>query len=159
MTEEPEEDAAAALIGYDNELTYEKIWNICQLLYTKPETVLLATNPDLNCPTTFGAVPDCGSICGMVECAVHRKPYFIGKPNPVMVDISLEQTGFSKEETLVVGDRFYTDIACGINGGVETVVVFTGEAKPEDIGKTEYPPDYAFPTVKELYEEILRERQ
>lgn len=156
VTEEPEADVKAALIGYDNELTYQKIWKICQLLFTKPDTVLLATNPDLNCPTVFGSVPDCGSICGMVECAVLRKPYYIGKPNPVMVDISLEQSGFTKEQTLVVGDRFYTDIACGINGGVETAVVFTGEAKPEDLENTEYPADYEFPTVKELYEAILQ---
>ena len=155
VTEEPEEDVSVALIGYDNELTYEKIWKICQLLYTKPDIAFLATNPDLNCPTTFGAVPDCGSICRMVQCAVPREPLFLGKPNPTMVNISLDQTGFTKEQTLVVGDRFYTDIACGINGGVDTAVVFTGEAKPGEERTTEYTPTYAFETIKELWQACL----
>lgn len=158
VTEDPEAGATVALIGYDNELTYQKVWNICQLIFEHPETVLLATNPDLNCPTVFGSVPDCGSICQMVSCAIDREPYYIGKPNPVMVNISLEQTGFSKEQTLVVGDRFYTDIACGINGGVDTAVVFTGEAREKDLADTAYPPTYAFPTVKELYQQILTEK-
>ena len=158
VTEDPKAGAAVALVGYDNELTYEKVWNLSELLFTHPETVYLATNPDLNCPSVFGCVPDCGAICRMLECAVGRMPEFIGKPNPAMVEMSLEQTGFSKEETLVVGDRLYTDIACGINGGVDTAVVFTGDAKPEDLENTEFPPTYAFPSVRELYEAILKEK-
>ncbi len=159
ITEDPNAGATVALIGFDNEFRYEKAWDICKLFFEHPETVLLATNPDLNCPTTFGFVPDCGAICKMIECAVGREPFFIGKPNSTMVDISLEQTGFSKEETIVVGDRFYTDIACGINAGVETAVVFTGEAKEEDLATTEYPPTYVFPTVKELLEAIMAEKE
>ena len=72
-----------------------------------------------------------------------------------MVNISLDQTGFTKEQTLVVGDRFYTDIACGINGGVDTAVVFTGEAKPGEERTTEYTPTYAFETIKELWQACL----
>ena len=67
-----------------------------------------------------------------------------------MVEFCLEQSGFTREETLVVGDRLYTDIACGINGGVDTCVVFTGEAAPEDLKNTPYPADYAFSNIKEL---------
>ena len=68
-----------------------------------------------------------------------------------MVELCLSRFGFTKEQTLVVGDRLYTDIACGINGGVDTCVLFTGEAKPEDMTGTEYPADYAFSNVKELW--------
>jgi ribonucleotide monophosphatase NagD (HAD superfamily) len=66
----------------------------------------------------------------------------------------LKQTGFTKEQTLVIGDRLYTDIACGINGGVDTCVLFTGEAKKEDLVDTEFKPTYSFDTIKELFEEL-----
>lgn len=67
-----------------------------------------------------------------------------------MVDFCLSDSGFSKEETLVVGDRLYTDIACGINAGVDTCVLFTGEAKKEDLANTAFSPDYCFDTVTDL---------
>lgn len=155
ITEDPRAGATVALVGYDNELNYQKVWNLCELLFTHPETTYLATNPDLNCPSVFGSVPDCGAICRMLECAVGRMPYAIGKPSPMMVEMSLAQTGFSAEETLVVGDRLYTDIACGINGGVDTCVVFTGEAQAEDLEQTAFLPTYVYPSVKELLEAIL----
>ncbi len=152
VTEEAEPDVAAVLVGFDNELTYSKVEKACQLLLTHPDMPYLATNPDLCCPTSFGSVPDCGAICRLLECAVGRQPVYLGKPSPNIVQLCLEQTGFAAEETLVVGDRLYTDIACGLNAGVDTAVVFTGEARPEDCVETEYKPTYAFPTVRELYE-------
>lgn len=98
----------------------------------------------------FGAVPDCGAICKMIGCAVGREPLFIGKPNRVMVDLCLGAAGFSPDETLVVGDRLYTDIACGVNAGVDTAVVFTGEAKPEEIPASRWQPTWQFPDVRAL---------
>lgn len=68
-----------------------------------------------------------------------------------MVDIALSQNTFTKEETLVVGDRLYTDIACGINAGVDTALVLTGEATKEDTENTNYKPTYIYPTITELY--------
>ena len=59
-------------------------------------------------------------------------------------------TGFSIDETIVVGDRLYTDIACGINAGVDTAVVFTGEAKEEDLKDTEFKPTYQFENIREF---------
>ena len=91
----------------------------------------IATNPDLVCPTSFGFIPDCGSICMMIENAVKRKPIYIGKPNDSIIDICLVKNNFKKEEAILIGDRLYTDIACGINSGVDSCVVLTGEAKKE----------------------------
>ncbi len=150
VTEDLKEDIVCAVVGYDNELTYKKIEKVCELLQTKPVDYI-GTNPDLCCPTKFGSVPDCGAICEMIACAVNRKPLFIGKPNKLIIEICLQLSGFSKDEALVVGDRFYTDIACGINSGVDTAVVFTGEAKEKDIASTEFKPTYQFDTVRELY--------
>lgn len=153
VTEDQDDDIVCAVVGFDNELNYKKVENICELLLTR-DIDYIATNPDLVCPTSFGFVPDCGAICEMIGHAVKREPLFIGKPNKKIVEMCLKQTGFTKEETLVIGDRLYTDIACGINGGVDTAVVFTGEAKRENIINAKYMPTYSFDTIKELYEEL-----
>lgn len=149
VTETVDLAAKVVLIGFDNELTYQKVEDACSIL-VNPEVVYLATNPDLCCPTSFGSIPDCGAICQMIGCAAKREPLFLGKPNPVIVDICLQISGFTKEETLVVGDRLYTDIAVGIRAGVDTAVVFTGEATPEDCRTTEYKPNYQFEDVSAL---------
>lgn len=149
-TDHKNEDIACVLVAYDNEMTYQKIQNTCEVLSTK-EVDYLATNPDLVCPIDFGFIPDCGSICQMIEHATKKTPKYIGKPEIDMVDIALTQNTFTKEETLVVGDRLYTDIACGINAGVDTALVLTGEATKEDTENTNYKPTYIYPTITELY--------
>lgn len=153
VTEDKDKDIVCAVVGFDNELKYKKIEDICELLLTR-NIDYIATNPDLVCPTSFGFIPDCGSICEIIGNAVKRKPLYIGKPNKNIVEMCLEQTGFTKEEALVIGDRLYTDIACGINAGVDTAIVFTGEAVKEDIKGSEFKPTYEFNSIKELYKEI-----
>ncbi len=95
----------------------------------RPEVDFIGTNPDLRCPTAFGFVPDCGGICAMLQAAVNRAPHYIGKPNAEIVALCTEQVDANPDEVLVVGERLYTDIACGIYAGVETALVYTGEAK------------------------------
>jgi len=139
------------LVAYDNELSYQKLTDTCKVLSTM-KVDYLATNPDYVCPIEFGFVPDCGSICEMIGHAVKRMPYFIGKPETAMVDASLQLNPYTKEETMVVGDRLYTDILCGVNAGVETALVLTGEATRADVEVNSYKPDYIFETIAELYE-------
>ena len=141
----------AAVVGFDNELTYQKITDICELL-AAGDVKYYATNRDLACPVSFGFIPDCGAICNMIACAAGREPEYIGKPNPLMVTLAAEENGYGKEDILVIGDRLYTDIACGLNAGVDTLAVFTGEAKKEDLKTTEFVPDYYCETIKELYD-------
>ena len=149
VTETADGDIDCIVAAYDSELTYEKLIQACRALSTT-DAPFYGTNPDLCCPIDFGFVPDCGSICNMLTDATSRKPVYLGKPSASVVELCLSLSGFSREETLVVGDRLYTDIACGINGGVDTCVVFTGEAKPEDMADTPYPADYCFSDIKEL---------
>ncbi|MBP5304439.1 MAG: HAD-IIA family hydrolase [Lachnospiraceae bacterium] len=153
VTEKEEEGIDAVLVAYDSELTYDKLVLTCKLL-SERNLPFLATNPDLVCPVGFGYVPDCGSICGMIVNAVKREPVYIGKPNSVMADVAMATFGYSKEETVVIGDRLYTDIACGINAGVDTIVVFTGEAKFEDLENTEFPPTYYCENIRDIYNAI-----
>lgn len=154
VTETCEAGIDCVVAAYDNELNYGKLTEACQVLFTM-DVPFYGTNPDLRCPIDFGFIPDCGSICDMITAATDKKPVYLGKPSRAIVDLCRERSGFTKEETLVVGDRLYTDIACGINGGVDTCVLFTGEAQPEDMADTKYPADYAFDTVRDLLNALL----
>lgn len=158
VTEMPEEDIACVVVAYDSELTYEKLCRASEALLTR-DVPFYGTNPDLRCPIDFGFIPDCGAICDMLTATTDKKPVYLGKPSREVVRLCLALSGFSAEETLVVGDRLYTDIACGINGGVDTCVVFTGEAKPEDLADTAYPADYAFSNIKELLMQCTKSSQ
>lgn len=149
IVETAEDNIACVVAAYDSELTYEKLIQVCKVLSTT-DALFYATNPDLCCPIDFGFVPDCGAICRMITDSTGREPVYLGKPSRHVVNLCLSLSGFSREETLVVGDRLYTDIACGINGKVDTCLVFTGEAKPEDLADTPYPPDYCFDNISEL---------
>ena len=149
ITETYEPDIACVVVAYDSELNYAKLVEVCKVLSTT-DVPFYATNPDLCCPIDFGFIPDCGAICEMITHSTGKTPTYLGKPSSEVVELCLSLSGFSKEETLVVGDRLYTDIACGINGGVDTCVLFTGEAKREDLKDTPFPPTYAFENVEEL---------
>lgn len=149
VTEVCEEDVACVVVAYDSELNYQKLIEACKILSTT-DVPFYGTNPDLCCPIDFGFIPDCGAICEMITHATGKIPTYLGKPSPEVVYLCQRSSGFSPEETLVVGDRLYTDIACGINAGVDTCVLFTGEATPEDLEDTPFKPTYAFENVIEL---------
>ena len=151
ITEKAEDDIACVVVAYDSELNYSKLTEACKAL-SVTDVPFFGTNPDLCCPIDFGFIPDCGSICEMITHSTGKKPVYLGKPSSEVVHLCQQASGFTDEETLVVGDRLYTDIACGINAGVDTCVVFTGEATAEDLQDTPYAPTYAFQNVKELFE-------
>lgn len=150
VTDKYEEDIDCLVVGYDSELTYSKLVDACRLLLTK-NIGFIATNPDLVCPVSFGYVPDCGSICDMLKVATKREPKYIGKPNATMVELAIKNSRFTKGETIVIGDRLYTDIASGINAKVSTALVLSGETKKEDLTKSQYKPDYIFDDIGEIY--------
>lgn len=155
ITTDESPDVEIILCGFDRELTYKKLEDICKMLSDKDRKIdYFATNPDWVCPTDFGSVPDCGSMCQMLEIATGRKPYFIGKPQPDMALLSMKKTGFGPSETLVVGDRLYTDIACGVNAGVDTCFVLSGEGTMDDLKKYDVKPTHILENIKELLRRI-----
>ena len=77
------------VMGFDTELTFQKLEDVSKLLLTRKDIPYIATNPDLVCPTEFGSVPDCGSVCIMIENATGRKPIVIGKPSPLMPELAM----------------------------------------------------------------------
>lgn len=143
---EADDRASIVLIGFDTENTSEKIRNTCIML--GKEVAYLATNPDLVCPVSFGYIPDCGSMSIMLKNATGKEPFFIGKPEPIMVNCVLKKLGVDKEDAVIVGDRLYTDIKTGINAKIDTICVLSGEAEMKDILEGEIKPDYIFDSVK-----------
>ena len=124
-------DVDCIVMGFDTELTFQKLEDVSRLLLTRESIPYIATNPDYVCPTEFGSVPDCGSVCDMIYNATGKRPVVIGKPSPLMPQLAMERYGFSKEETAVVGDRIYTDIKSGLNAGITGILVMSGETTAE----------------------------
>ncbi len=142
------------VMGNDTELTFKKLDDVSRLLSTR-EVRYIATNPDYVCPTEYGSVPDCGSVCDMIFNATGKRPLFIGKPEPAMPLIAMKMTGFKPTETAVIGDRIYTDIKSGINAGCVTVLVLSGETTPEILQKSTDKPDYCLKSGADLLKAII----
>lgn len=151
VTTEFSSEARAILVAYDPELTGEKMYTTCKML-TEFDLPYYATNPDWVCPTEFGYVPDCGAMCQGYERATGKTPIFIGKPQPTMIFEAMKKFGSSAKETVVIGDRLYTDIASGNNAGVDSVCVLSGEVKIDEINAATgaQKPTFVLNHVKEL---------
>lgn len=154
LTNDPKE-ATGLLVAYDTELTYQKLVNACRIL-KKGEVPYIATNLDLVCPDEYGFVPDCGSICQMLENATGRRPEYIGKPGSFMVEYALRKCQKQLSQSAFVGDRMYTDILCGVKTGMDTIAVLTGELKEKELSQYPYKPMYLYPSVKEIYKELTK---
>lgn len=140
----------AVVLGLDSELNYEKIKTVCKLLQD-PEMTYIGANSDMVYPVEDGIFyPDCGSIAKMISYSTRRVPKFLGKPYHEIFDYCLEKNSVSKDKVIIVGDRLYTDIACGQENGCDTVLVLTGEAKREDLINSEYQPTAVIDSIKEL---------
>ncbi|MGN0663483.1 MAG: HAD-IIA family hydrolase [Negativibacillus sp.] len=151
------EQVDCVVMGFDTELTFQKLEDVCRLLLARPELPYFATNPDLVCPTEFGSVPDCGSVCAMIQNATGRTPLVIGKPGALMPELAMERLGFSREETAVVGDRIYTDIKSGLNAGTTAILVLSGETTREILEASADKPDLVLEDAGEILD-ILREQ-
>ena len=138
------------VMGFDTELTFKKLRDVSELLLTRENIPYIATNPDYVCPTEFGSVPDCGSVCDMLYNVSKRRPLVIGKPEPLMPLLAIEKTGYKREEAVVIGDRIYTDIKSGISAGTKTILVLSGETTREILEASPDKPTYVMESAKEI---------
>lgn len=153
VTTDIDDDIFGLVISNDTEITFKKLNDASQLL-TERDIVYIATNPDWVCPTSYGYVPDCGCFCEMLKRATGKSPIFIGKPQPEMLLSAMKKFGYTKEESVMVGDRLYTDIASGYNAGIDTVFVLSGEGTMKDVDESDIKPTYILNDIKELYENL-----
>ena len=148
------DEVECIVMGFDTELTFQKLHDVSFLLLTRPELPYIATNPDLVCPTEFGSVPDCGSVCIGIKNATGKEPIVIGKPSPLMPQLAMEKLGISKEEACVVGDRIYTDVKSGLNAGITGILVLSGETTPEILAASEDKPHLVLQDAGEILEAL-----
>ena len=139
----------AIVMGFDTELTFKKLEDVCKLLLSRA-LPYIATNPDYVCPTEYGSVPDCGSVCDMIYNATQKRPIVIGKPEALMPKLAMEMKGVSKERTAVVGDRIYTDIKSGISAGCVSILVMSGETTEEILEASHDKPDLVIESGKDI---------
>lgn len=112
------------VVGIDFALTYSKLRTAC--LAIRSGATFIGTNPDRTYPAEDGIVPGAGSILAALEVATDQKAMIIGKPAPAMFESALSLLGAAAETTLMVGDRYDTDILGGANAGLQTAMVLTG---------------------------------
>ncbi|MCI9547709.1 MAG: HAD-IIA family hydrolase [Oscillospiraceae bacterium] len=156
VTDRREDGVDCLVIGFDTELTFQKLEDACILLNKGVD--FIAANPDWVCPTWYGSVPDCGSVCEMLYRATGRRPRVIGKPQPSMARLAMERAGVPPDKTVMVGDRLYTDIAAGANAGVDTAFVLSGEGTRADLEAGPVKPTWVFASLAALHEAWEGER-
>ncbi len=137
------------VMGFDTELTFKKLHDISYMLTTR-DIPYIATNPDYVCPTEFGYVPDCGSVCDMIFNATGKRPTFIGKPEAAMPLLAMDAAGYGREETAVIGDRIYTDIKSGLAAGALSVLVMSGESTQKTLDESPDKPDLVLNNAGEI---------
>ncbi len=143
------EEVDCIVMGFDTELTFKKLEDVSRLLLTR-ELPYIATNPDYVCPTEFGSVPDCGSVCDMIYNAAKKRPVVIGKPTALMPELAMEKYGYKQCETAVIGDRIYTDIKSGLNAGTAAILVLSGETTREILEASEEKPHLVLEDCSEI---------
>jgi NagD protein len=110
----------------------------------------VATNPDASGPSEEGIVPACGAMAALIETATGVAPFFVGKPNPLMMRSALNYLGVHSEDTVMIGDRMDTDIVSGVNSGVETILVLTGVTRREEIERFPYRPTHVANSIADV---------
>lgn len=114
----------------------------------------IATNPDNVGPSAEGALPATGSVAALITAATGRKPYFIGKPNPLMMRAGLNAIGAHSETSAMIGDRMDTDVLAGLEAGMRTFLVLTGVTQAKDIDRYPFRPSHVVDSIADLVERI-----
>ncbi|MDQ0198864.1 TIGR01457 family HAD-type hydrolase [Neobacillus ginsengisoli] len=140
-----EENADFVVVGIDRAISYEKLSIAC--LAVRNGATFISTNGDIAIPTERGLLPGNGSLTSVITVSTQTKPIFIGKPESIIMEQALKVLGTSKEETLMVGDYYDTDILAGMNAGMDTLLVHTGVTTKELLAGYDRKPTYAIDSL------------
>ncbi|HEQ4525260.1 TPA: TIGR01457 family HAD-type hydrolase [Streptococcus pyogenes] len=141
------ENPAYVVVGLDSQVTYETL--AIATLALQKGALFIGTNPDLNIPTERGLMPGAGALNALLEAATRVKPVFIGKPNAIIMNKSLEVLGIQRSEAVMVGDNYLTDIMAGIQNDIATILVTTGFTRPEEVPTLPIQPDHVLSSLDE----------
>ena len=142
-----DENADAVVVGIDRSLTYEKMAKAC--LEIRKGALFVSTNNDRAIPTERGLVPGNGALTAFLAYSTDTKPFIVGKPEAIIMEQAVEKLGTKKEETLMIGDNYDTDILAGINAGIDTLLVHTGVTTKKMLEKAIVQPTF---TANDLLE-------
>ncbi len=136
------------ILGEMESYPYDGIIRACQLIMAGAS--FIATNPDPTGPGVQGIVPACGAVAALIEKATGYAPYFVGKPNPLILRLALRHLEEHSENAVMIGDRMDTDIRVGLESGLETILVLTGVTRREDIARFPYRPHRVVESLAEI---------
>ena len=140
------------VIGETRSYSFERITQAIRLINAGAR--FIATNPDPTGPTPSGALPATGAVAALISRATGADPYFVGKPNPLMMRSALNAINAHSETTAMIGDRMDTDIVAGIEAGLETILVLSGVTSPGEVERFPYRPSRIVESVADLLEEV-----
>jgi HAD superfamily hydrolase (TIGR01450 family) len=144
-----DEDPDMVVTAFDTSFDYGRMTKLCD--FVRKGLPFIATHPDFNCPTKNGFIPDIGAIHAYVEASTGRKPdKIIGKPNSEIVEYVMRLAGADREHTAMIGDRLYTDIPTGVNNGLVSVCVLSGESSFDEAVVCKPQPHLVFDSVLEM---------
>jgi NagD protein len=143
-------DPDYVVLGETRTYSFEAITRAIRLIAAGAR--FIATNPDVSGPSVHGMLPATGSVAALISTATGRKPYFVGKPNPLMMRSALNRLAAHSESTVMVGDRMDTDIISGLEAGIRTVLVTTGSTRPDQVETFPYRPTRVVDSVADLIE-------
>lgn len=141
-------DPDYVVLGETNSYNVELITKAVRLVAGGARFV--ATNPDPSGPSEHGLVPACGAMAALIERASGVSPFYVGKPNPLMMRTALNYLGVHSENTVMVGDRMDTDIVAGVESGMETILVLTGVTRREQVARFPYQPTRIVESVADI---------
>jgi len=136
------------VVGDTHGYNFEKIQEAVNLVINGAR--LIGTNPDITGPIENGIAPSTKALIAPIEIASGKKAYFVGKPNPLMMRIALKKLEVQREEAIVIGDRMDTDIRCGLESEIDTLLVLSGITSKDDIDRFPYRPRYVLGGVVDL---------
>jgi len=143
-----ERDPDYVVLGETRTYSFESITKAVRLIEAGAR--FIATNPDPSGPSVHGTLPATGSVAALISTATGRQPYYIGKPNPLMMRSALNRLEAHSETTVMIGDRMDTDIISGLEAGLRTILVTTGSTRPEQIETFPYRPTRVVDSVADL---------
>lgn len=141
-------DPDYVVLGETNAYNYQVITKAVRLIENGAR--FIATNPDVSGPSEEGTVPACGAMAALIEKASSKAPFFVGKPNPLMMRTALNYLDVHSEDTAMVGDRMDTDIVSGVESGMRTILVLTGVTQPSNIDNFPYQPTWIVDSVADI---------
>jgi NagD protein len=136
------------VLGETRTYSFEAITKAIRLI--EAGSRFIATNPDVSGPSADGPLPATGSVAALITAATGRRPYFVGKPNPMMFRSALNRLEAHSESTVMIGDRMDTDIVAGIEAGLDTILVLSGSTRPDDIQRFPYRPGRVFDSIADV---------